>query len=139
MRRADLTSPGSLAHAPQLDAVVSNPPYVPPDAVPQEIEVQRYDPARALYGGGADGLNLPRTVISWAHRLLRPGGLLIMEHADVQGAATRAAAERIGGFEDVATLPDLTGRDRFLVARRAVDATRPGGDAAQPEPDGPRK
>lgn len=139
VRRADLTSPGSLAHAPQLDAVVANPPYVPPDAVPQEIEVQRYDPSRALYGGGADGLNLPRTVISWAHRLLRPGGLLIMEHADVQGAATRAAAERIGGFEDVATLPDLTGRDRFLVARRAVDATRPGPDAAQPEPDGPRK
>lgn len=118
VRRADLTDPDALADVPRLDAIVSNPPYVPAAAVPQEIEVLRHDPPRALYGGGQDGLDLPRAVIEHARRQLRPGGLLIMEHADVQGEATRDLARRIGGFEDLTTCPDLTGRDRFLLARR---------------------
>lgn len=125
VRLGDLAESTSLADAPMMDAIVSNPPYVPPHAVPQEVEVQRYDPSRALYGGGADGLTLPRCVIGWAQRLLRPGGLLIMEHADVQGAETREAARAVGGFEDVTTVPDLTGRDRFLVARRVDVAAHP--------------
>lgn len=121
VRLADVADPDALAEVPLLDAVVSNPPYVPADAVPQELEVLRHDPPRALYGGGEDGLDLPRAVIEHARRRLRPGGLLIMEHADVQGRATRELAQQIGGFEDVTTCPDLTGRDRFLLARRSGD------------------
>lgn len=121
VRLADVADPDALAEVPLLDAVVSNPPYVPADAVPQELEVLRHDPPRALYGGGEDGLDLPRAVIGHARRRLRPGGLLIMEHADVQGRATRELAQQTGGFEDVTTCPDLTGRDRFLLARRSGD------------------
>ncbi len=102
-----------------VDVVVSNPPYIPPDAVPLEVEVRDHDPDLALYGGGPDGLSLPRAVVEAAARLLRPGGLLVMEHADVQGAGTRALAEAEGRFTDVATERDLTGRDRYLRARRA--------------------
>lgn len=102
-----------------VDAVLSNPPYIPPEAVPRDPEVLHHDPHRALFGGGADGLAVPRAVIGWARRLLRPGGVLVMEHADVQGPATRAAAAEIGGFDQLSTAADLTGRDRFLVARRA--------------------
>lgn len=121
VRQADLADPDALEGVPVLDAIVSNPPYVPADAVPQDLEVLRHDPPRALYGGGEDGLDLPRAVIEHARRQLRTGGLLIMEHADVQGSATRELAQHIGGFEDVATCPDLTGRDRFLLARRSDD------------------
>nr|WP_245354841.1 HemK family protein methyltransferase [Brachybacterium sacelli] len=126
---ADLTSDprdavlAELEAAAPVDAIVSNPPYIPPLAVPRDAEVLDHDPHRALFGGGADGLEVPRAVISWAARLLRPGGVLIMEHADVQGPAARDAASRIGGFDRLNTAPDLTGRDRFLVARRA--GTRP--------------
>ena len=76
-----------------------------------------HDPALALYGGGADGLAVPRGVVARPRRLLRPGGLLVMEHADVQGPATRAlvAGE---GWDAVRTVEDLTGRPRALVARR---------------------
>src|SRR5699024_5193308 len=74
---------------------------------------------RALFGGGHDGLEVPRAVLAWARHLLRPGGVLIMEHADVQGEGTRSAAAEVGGFDLLRTVPDLTGRDRFLVARRA--------------------
>ncbi|HLQ79614.1 MAG TPA: HemK/PrmC family methyltransferase [Brachybacterium sp.] len=108
-----------LAAAAPVDAVLSNPPYIPPDAVPRDAEVREHDPHRALFGGGHDGLEVPRAVLAWARHLLRPGGVLIMEHADVQGEGTRSAAAELGGFDLLRTVPDLTGRDRFLVARRA--------------------
>jgi len=103
----------------RVDVVVSNPPYIPPDAVPVDPEVRDHDPDLALYGGGADGLEIPRAVLAAAARLLVPGGLLVMEHAEVQDAAARRDAEATGAFVEVGTRPDLTGRPRMLVARRA--------------------
>ncbi|GAB2545918.1 peptide chain release factor N(5)-glutamine methyltransferase [Brachybacterium huguangmaarense] len=119
VRRADVADAGALADLRGVDAVVSNPPYIPPHAVPRDAEVAAWDPERALYGGGADGLDVPRAVVARAAELLRPGGLLVMEHADEQGPSTRAIARDHGGLADVRTVRDLTGRDRFLVARRA--------------------
>jgi release factor glutamine methyltransferase len=120
--RADLLGEvPELAAAGPVDAVLSNPPYIPAGAVPQDPEVAEHDPRRALFGGGEDGLEVPRAVVAWAARLLRPGGMLVMEHADVQGPAARELAEAHGGFEEVATAADLTGRDRFLLARRRGD------------------
>lgn len=117
LEQGDVADAGLLADLDDnVDVVVSNPPYIPPDAEPVEPEVRDHDPANALYGGGADGLALPEFVINAAERLLRPGGWLVMEHADSQGAATRALAEQ-AGFSSIQTRADLTGRDRMLVAR----------------------
>jgi release factor glutamine methyltransferase len=102
----------------RVDVVVSNPPYIPPDAVPTDPEVREHDPDLALYGGGVDGLEVPRGVVDAAVRLLRPAGLLVMEHADVQAAAVRAYVDATGAFEPSRTAPDLTGRDRMVLARR---------------------
>lgn len=102
-----------------VDVVVSNPPYVPPGAVPKDPEVARHDPAVALYGLGPDGLEVPRGVVAAAARLLRPGGLLVMEHAEVQAAAARDLLAAGGGWERVETRTDLTGRERMVVAVRA--------------------
>lgn len=127
--QADLTQeiPALTAAAP-FDAILSNPPYIPPGAVPRDAEVVEHDPHRALFGGGEDGLEVPRAVIAWAGRLLRPGGVLIMEHADVQGAATRALAAGLDCFDLLTTAPDLTGRDRFLIARRSQGAPNLGSE-----------
>jgi len=103
-----------------VDVLVANPPYIPPDAEPVDPEVRDHDPDLALYGGGLDGLDVPRAVLAAAARLLAPGGLLVMEHAEVQDAAARAAAVGTGAFVDVESRPDLTGRPRMLVARRAI-------------------
>ncbi|UEJ82871.1 peptide chain release factor N(5)-glutamine methyltransferase [Brachybacterium halotolerans subsp. kimchii] len=112
---------GALAGG--VDAVLANPPYIPADAIPRDQEVREHDPARALFGGGEDGLDVPRSVVALAARLLRPGGLLVMEHADVQGSSTRALAHGTGSFTDIRTVRDLTDRDRFLVALRADPST----------------
>lgn len=110
---------GDLADAlPEWDGtvhvVVSNPPYVPDGMVPRDPEVDRFDPPLALYGG-PDGLDPMRAVEATARRLLVPGGLLAVEHGEVQGEAVRALLG--AGWSDAATHPDLTGRDRVTTAR----------------------
>src|SRR5918912_2382638 len=100
-----------------VDVVVANPPYIPPGSRPVDPQVADHDPPIALYGGGDDGLAVPRGVVDSAAGLLRPGGLLVMEHADGQGPAARGlvAGSR---WRDIRTVEDLTGRPRALVARR---------------------
>lgn len=100
-----------------VDVVVSNPPYVPDDAIPRDPEVRLHDPATALYGG-ADGLDVVRRVIATAERLLRPGGTLVVEHGEWQGAEVRALL-RSATWRAPSTIPDLTGRDRATTATRA--------------------
>jgi release factor glutamine methyltransferase len=99
-----------------VDVVISNPPYIPQDAVPRDPEVRLYDPAHALYGG-EDGLDVVRHVSTTARRLLRPGGTLILEHGELQAAAIGAllAAD---GWTAVGHHRDLLGRDRATTAIR---------------------
>ena len=99
-----------------VDLVVSNPPYFPRDAVPRDLEVARFDPPQALYSG-ADGLDHVRAVERVAHRLLRHGGYVVVEHADQQG---RSAPQLFGssGWSEVEDHVDLVGRPRYVVARR---------------------
>lgn len=94
-----------------VEAIATNPPYIPEDAVPRDPEVARHDPPEALYGGSQDGLAIPTAFLERAARLLRPGGLLVMEHAEVQAEAV-AALFRDRGFHRMRTVRDLTGRDR---------------------------
>lgn len=102
-----------------VDVVVSNPPYIPQDAEPVDPEVRDHDPRVALYGGSADGLAVPLAVAARAAVLLRPGGVLVMEHADVQGDSLPAALRASGRWRDVVDRADLTGRPRATVAVRA--------------------
>jgi release factor glutamine methyltransferase len=97
-----------------VDVVISNPPYIPTDAIPRDLEVQLHDPQVALYGG-ADGLDVVRDVSRTALRLLHPGGTVVLEHGDLQGASI-AALLRTDGWAAVATHQDLLGRDRATTA-----------------------
>jgi release factor glutamine methyltransferase len=99
-----------------VDVLVANPPYIPPDAEPTEPEVRDHDPALALYGGGDDGLATARGVIAAAERLLKPGGVFVMEHGDRQGSATRALLSPTA-WTEITTHRDLAARDRALSAR----------------------
>ncbi len=96
--------------------VISNPPYIPADAIPRDPEVRLFDPAHALYGG-ADGLDVVRHVSHTALRLLRPGGTLVIEHGELQGAEIRALLDA-DGWRATATHRDYTTRDRATTAIR---------------------
>ncbi len=101
-----------------VDLVIANPPYIPLEAyasVPPEA--RDHDPFVSLFAG-EDGLDAIRTVVTAATRLLRPGGLLAVEHADVQGESAPAVAVASGAFTGVRDHRDLAGRPRFLTAVR---------------------
>lgn len=105
---------------PELDGTVSvlasNPPYVPDAATPRDPEVRNWDPPSALYGG-EDGLDVVRVLSGVGLRLLRPGGTLVIEHGEWQGAPIRALLDA-DGWRATATHRDLTVRDRATTAIR---------------------
>lgn len=96
----------------RVDLVISNPPYIPQDAIPIDLEVQLHEPSMSLYGG-EDGLDVVRMISKRALLLLKPGGALVMEHADTQ---SRAIGELLlaEGWCHVETRMDLTGKDRMI-------------------------
>jgi release factor glutamine methyltransferase len=100
----------------RVDVVISNPPYIPDDAIPRDLEVQLHDPAVALYGG-ADGLDIVHQVSATALRLLHQGGTLVIEHGELQGQAI-VGLLRADGWTAIATHRDLLGRDRATTALR---------------------
>ncbi|GAA3038223.1 peptide chain release factor N(5)-glutamine methyltransferase [Microbacterium dextranolyticum] len=100
----------------RVDVLVSNPPYVPDAAIPRDPEVRFWDPPSALYGG-EDGLDVVRILSDVGLRLLRPGGLIVIEHGEWQGAAIRELFTA-AGWRAAATHPDLTSRDRATTALR---------------------
>lgn len=98
------------------DIVVSNPPYIPLDAWESvAAEVRDHDPSLALWSGD-DGLDAIAVVEKVAWRLLKPGGVVGVEHADVQGES--APAVFAGRWSEVRDHADLAGRARYLTAVR---------------------
>jgi release factor glutamine methyltransferase len=101
-----------------LRAVVSNPPYIAygeADALP--ANVRNWEPAVALFSGN-NGMATTARLVRDAAGALAAGGLLALE-VDVRRASTTAElAASDGRYEDVRVLWDLTGRERFVVARR---------------------
>jgi len=101
----------------QFDLVASNPPYVAThEAHLPDPEVVDHDPEIALFAG-EDGLDVIRLVEQAARRLLKAGGLVVVEHSDRQGVTAPAVFTEAGGWAEVEDHPDLTGRDRFVTAR----------------------
>ncbi|ETB53231.1 hypothetical protein O976_06815 [Mycobacterium avium subsp. paratuberculosis 10-8425] len=103
-----------------MDLVVANPPYVPDGAV-LEPEVAQHDPHHAVFGG-PDGLAVIAPIVELAGRWLRPGGLIGIEHDDTTSHQTVELFDRTGLFDDVRARRDLTGRPRFVTARRRSGA-----------------
>ncbi|CAM5685627.1 Release factor glutamine methyltransferase OS=Streptomyces fumanus OX=67302 GN=prmC PE=3 SV=1 [Streptomyces fumanus] len=103
----------------QVDLVISNPPYIPLTEWEYITpEARDHDPQMALFSG-EDGLDLIRGLERTAHRLLRPGGVVVVEprHPGRPGAVD-LTEER--GWADAADHPDLNNRPRFATARKAL-------------------
>ena len=145
IHHADATTVAEPGHslsrlAGKVGVVVSNPPYIPDQMVPREPEVRDHEPRMALYGG-EDGLDVVRGVARSAAILLRHGGLLVIEHADVQGSGDAGVPHVLKSFvsdshlatmadvpagwpvfESISDRTDLNGLPRFTVARKVGSA-----------------
>jgi release factor glutamine methyltransferase len=98
--------------------VVSNPPYIAlGEAQSLPDSVRDWEPAVALYSGN-DGMTATARLVREAADVLAPGGLLALE---VDARRASLAAELVGRerrFRAVRVALDLTGRERFVLARR---------------------
>jgi release factor glutamine methyltransferase len=98
----------------KCDVVIANPPYIP-DGQPLPRDVANFEPHVALFGG-ATGMELPRLFINTAARLLKPAGVLVIEHSEEQGAVI--ASHLALDFECITLHDDLLGRPRWTSAVR---------------------
>ena len=112
--RGDWTS---LLGDSTFDLVVSNPPYIPSaDIATLDPEVRDHEPLHAL-DGGPDGLDAYRTLAPEILRVLKPGGLAVLEVGIDQAGPVRALMEQAGAV-DLAVSRDYGGRERVVAARK---------------------
>lgn len=100
------------------DLIISNPPYIRSDVIPDlEPEVRDYDPTQAL-DGGADGLHAYREIIGLAAEMMTPGAILVFEIGFDQ---KRAVSDLLikAGFANLSHKQDLGGRDRAVAATKS--------------------
>ncbi|XHC24310.1 HemK/PrmC family methyltransferase [Phycisphaerales bacterium ac7] len=104
-----------------LDYLVSNPPYIPdhewndPDQMGKNVK--GHEPDLALRGG-ADGLEFVRPIIENGPRLLKPGGLLLIEIASSCADTVFSLAKANALLHNPVILNDLEGKARTLRAER---------------------
>ena len=125
-RCAALKTPVDLLHGSLLSpvrdirarVVVSNPPYIAlSEAATLPASVRDWEPAIALFSG-ADGMSATARLVREAADVLAPRGWLAME-VDVRRASLVAElVSRERRFDAVRVELDLTGRERFVLARR---------------------
>jgi release factor glutamine methyltransferase len=102
----------------EIDLVVSNPPYISEEEMAGlDPEVIDWEPRSALEAGPV-GTEAIEAILRDGPGWVRAGGSMVIEIAPHQKARVEELAKG-AGFIGVETKPDLTGRPRVLVARRA--------------------
>lgn len=98
---------------PLADLIVSNPPYINTDVLPNLQKEVQMEPSIAL-DGGADGLDFYRIINDKWKKYLKPNGVLMLEIGDDQGESIKTV---LINFSDIAVLKDLSGNDRMVIAK----------------------
>ena len=107
-----------LGLATQVAGMLSNPPYIPSDTIPQlQPEVARHEPAIAL-DGGHDGLDCLRHLVTAAPEFLMPGGIWAVELMEGQAPTVAALLATEGKYHNIQPHQDLAGIERFVLADR---------------------
>lgn len=118
----DLFDPLPHELAGTVDLIVSNPPYIPSQDLPDlPAEVLGFEPHTAL-DGGADGLDVFRRIADASATWLASGGTLAVELDS--GRVSEAARVLEGRFEGVTVRRDLAGRERIVYAQKGRSMQR---------------
>lgn len=100
-----------------FDLIVSNPPYIAADEMPDLApEVRDFEPRHALTDED-DGLSAYRIITAGAGRHLRHHGWLLVEIGPTQAVAVMAMMTK-AGFAKTAVIPDMDGRDRVVCGQK---------------------
>lgn len=99
----------------RFDLVVANPPYLTEMEWPHYAAALSFEPRTALVSG-QDGLDDIRRIVSSAPDFMASNGFLLLEHGASQGVSVRQILSA-GGFVEVETVQDLSGRDRVTMGR----------------------
>ncbi len=100
----------------RFDLVMSNPPYIPEhERESLQKEVRDHEPALALFGGPT-GVEIYAPLFADARRLLRPGGMLVVEIGYQSEGAVRAMLD--AGWCGIEVAQDLAGWPRVISAQR---------------------
>lgn len=106
----------SLQLEGKIDIIVSNPPYIPTNAIPElQIEVREYEPKKAL-DGGEEGLLFYKKIVPESKKYLKSGGILAFEIGYDQGMKVKKLLGN-NGFKDISIIKDFQGLDRVVVGR----------------------
>ena len=98
-----------------FDLIISNPPYIPSEIVDTLTREVLHEPRLAL-DGGADGLDVVRSLCSLAADHLNPDGLLALELCKGQAGAVARGLMEIGWNAEVKK--DIVGIERFVLAQK---------------------
>ena len=100
-----------------FDMIVSNPPYIRDDEMPElDASVRDYEPALAL-AAGADGLDFYRAIAEKWTPLLRLGGWMLLEVGEGQAPDVTALLRR-AGLRSLGTARDTAGTERVVFGRK---------------------
>ena len=103
----------------KLDAIVSNPPYIPKKDIAELMtEVKDFEPMNAL-DGGEDGLDFYRAIVEQGREWLKDGGWLFFEIGYDQGEDLRNLLKEFG-YTEVEIRQDLADLDRVAMGRKGV-------------------
>jgi len=101
-----------------LDAVVSNPPYIPlSEKAAMKSNVTRFEPSLALFVADEDPIIFYRAIAGKAFKSLRAGGLLAVEINERFGSGVAKVLVSLG-FINVQVLKDLFGKERIVKGLR---------------------
>lgn len=101
-----------------FDLVLSNPPYLTESEWRSaQPEVREWEPRLAMVGG-EDGLDAIRGLVRGLDEILRPGGWVGLETGNSQAERVVHMLESVRTLDSVGAHGDLTGRQRYVLARK---------------------
>ena len=109
LKQGDLASP---FEGERFDVIAANLPYIPPDEKESlPVNVREWEPPEALFAD-RNGLALLDRAIREAPACLKPGGRLLLEIGETQGAHL---LETAGQWKHAEIAKDQYGADRFFI------------------------
>lgn len=106
----------------QIDLIVSNPPYLPPELAmdTKETTALQFEPIQALTPG-INSFWLVKELIAGARDWLCPNGALLIEIGHDHGKQAVEAAQKAFPIHEVVIKKDLAGFDRLLMVHVPVE------------------